>query len=278
VLSYQHDYHAGNHADVLKHSVLAVLIRALQRKTTPLRVIDTHAGSGLYDLGSAMAQHGREYEQGVARVLAANTPPAALTPYLEVLQRLNPGELRRYPGSPAMALSLLRQQDHLELFELHPQALDALRDWAGREPRVHIHRRDGFEGLMAILPPPEKRGIVLIDPAYELKTDYDRVADVLAASCRRWSNGVFVIWYPLLRQQGSAHLIRKIQRLGLPKVFQVELTVAPEVEGLRGSGLIVVNLPYQIDAELRELLPWLKLCLGKNHPGSSVAVWLTSTR
>jgi len=225
-----------------------------------------------------MAQHGREYEHGVARVMAANNPPAALAPYLEVLATLNTGDLRNYPGSPALALSLLRESDHLELFELHPQAMEALRDWAGREARVHIHRRDGFEGLPAILPPPEKRGIVLIDPAYELKTDYDRVADVLATSCHRWPNGIFVIWYPLLRHQGSAHLIRKIQRLGLPKVFQVELTVAPEGEGLRGSGLLIVNLPYQIDTGLGELLPWLKLRLGTNHSGSYVAEWLTSTR
>jgi 23S rRNA (adenine2030-N6)-methyltransferase len=274
LLSYQHDYHAGNHADVLKHAVLALLIRALQRKISPLRVIDTHAGSGLYDLSSPMAQHGREYERGVARVMAASDPPATVAPYLEVLEQLNHGDLNRYPGSPAFALSLLREQDHLELFELHPQALEALRQWAGREPRVHIHRRDGFEGLPAIVPPPEKRGIVLIDPAYEQKTDYDRVADVLATSCRRWPNGVFVIWYPLLRQQGSAHLIRKIQRLGLPKVFQVELTVAPEGEGLRGSGLIIVNLPYQVDEALGQLLPWLTSRLSTGGDGTWTSEWL----
>ena len=263
MLSYQHDYHAGNHADVLKHSVLAILIRALQRKNAPLRIIDTHAGSGTYDLEGALAQQGREFERGAARVFGAPAPPACIAPYLEALATANPeGALRRYPGSPQLALSLLRPADQLELFELHPQAVAALRANFRRHRQVHIHRRDGFEGMLAVVPPKERRGLVLIDPSYERKADFALAAEAAARAHARWTNGVLVLWYPLIEHSGSAQLLGSLGKLGLPKAFRVELEVVPAGPGLRGSGLVIANLPYEADRDLRSLLPWLARRLG----------------
>lgn len=274
VLSYQHDYHAGNHADVLKHSVFAMLIRALQRRPAPIRIIDCHAGSGLYDLEAPLAQRGREFERGAARVLAAPQPPASLLPYLDALKALNTdGTLRRYPGSPQLALSLLREHDHLELFELHPQASAALHGHFRRQRRVHIHRRDGFEGVLAVLPPKEHRGIVLIDPSYEQKNEFARVAATLADAYGRWAGGVFVVWYPLIRHAGSARLIADLRKLKLPKAFLVELELEPDAAGLRGSGLVIANLPYQAEREVAALLPWLRRALA-GDAGGSRAEWL----
>lgn len=275
MLSYQHEYHAGNHADVLKHAVLAAIIRSLQRKPTPIRVIDTHAGSGTYDLGSALTQRHREFETGAALVFAARDAPACFMPYLEVLRALNPGgELTRYPGSPQLALKLLRSEDQLELFELHPQGLAALRACCAQERRAHIHERDAFEGLVAVVPPQERRGVVLIDPSYEEKDEFQRVVNVLAAAHRRWSNGIYLVWYPLISRAGSERLLAALWGLALPRCFRVELEPAPESRGLRGSGLVIVNLPYQLDAELAVLLPWLDSKLSRSARSRSSADWL----
>ncbi len=271
MLSYQHEYHAGNHADVLKHGVLAILIRALQRKPAPIRVLDSHAGSGLYDLDAPAAQQGREHERGIAPVLArAAAAPAALAPYLETVARLNPGgRLRRYPGSARLAFELLREQDELELFELHPQASAALRAELGREPKVHIHRRDGFEGLVAVVPPRERRGIALVDPSYERKSEFDDVASTIAAAQKRWAGGVYMVWYPLISNRTAArfaeHGLRQLAPRGL---YRVELAVAaPDSKGLRGSGLLIFNLPHRVDAELNALLPWLHATLAPRGLG-----------
>jgi 23S rRNA (adenine2030-N6)-methyltransferase len=279
MLSYQHDYHAGSHADVLKHSVLALLIEALKRKPAALRVIDSHAGSGGYDLEGALAQRGREFATGVSCVLEAPDPPAPLGPYLGALNSLNtPGALRYYPGSPQLALSLLRPHDHLELFELHPQALEALQTRFGRERQVHMHRRDGFEGLVAVVPPQERRGLALIDPSYERKDEFARVARCVAEAFKRWRNGVYVIWYPLIRHAGPELLVKQLSKLSLPRLFRVELeVVARDAPGLRGSGLAIANLPYEVDAALLELLPWLHRRLAVDGAGAWRAHWLSES-
>lgn len=275
MLSYQHEYHAGNHADVLKHSVLALLIRALQRKPKPLRVLDTHAGSGLYDLGSPEAQRGREFERGIARVLGERPVPPELASYVETVESCNEGELRIYPGSPGIARSLLREIDHLELFELHPRAHAALEKTFRRDRRVHVHRRDGFEGVLGVVPPPERRGLVLIDPSYETQNDFTRVLDVVPALHRRWANGVIAVWYPLLRSPEARAFVRRLGALELPRLFQVELEVEPAGSfGLRGSGLVIANLPYGVDAELETLAPWLHRRLAVDGAGGFRAAWL----
>jgi 23S rRNA (adenine2030-N6)-methyltransferase len=275
LLSYQHDYHAGNHADVLKHSVLALLIRALQRKPTPLRIIDSHAGSGIYDLGSELAERHREFETGAGLIMQARDPPTCLRPYLDILRSVNPdGTLRRYPGSPEVAARHLRATDHLELFELHPQAVAALRKHYSRNSQAHVHRRDGFEGLAAAVPPKERRGIALIDPAYEDKDDFDRAAKLVGVAHKRWANGVYMIWYPLIRHAGPDRLIEALRKLSIPRKLRVELEVAPNSEGLRGSGLVVGNLPFQVETELRQLVPWLGRVLAQSADATHSVRWL----
>lgn len=276
MLSYQHEYHAGNHADVLKHVVLTLLIQALQRKPSSLRVIDTHAGSGTYDLTSPAAQRGREYERGIARVLAADEPLPEIASYLKAVKSLNrQGALRHYPGSPQIARTLLRPQDQLELFELHPQAVSSLETTFGRDAQTHLHRRDAFEGISAVLPPPERRGIVLIDPSYELGTDFTHVLSALATGHRRWSNGVFAIWYPLVDKPGVDRFLRQLENLPMPKVFDARLEVAAVgTPGLRGSGLVIVNLPFGVDEQLGRVLPWLHRHLAPEGAGRWQARWL----
>jgi len=259
MLSYQHEYHAGNHADVLKHAVLALAIRALQRKDTALHVLDAHAGSGMYDLSAPEARRHGESATGIRRVLARRPRPAELAPYLEAVQAHEDGpHLRRYPGSPAVARHLLRPQDRLTLLELHGRALTRLRRLFARDAQVHLHARDSFEGLPALLPPPERRGLVLVDPAYEVKDDFARVADLLAACYRRFPTGVYLLWYPLIADPRAGRFPEQVAALGIRRILRAELTVLPpDHPGLRGSALLLVNPPFGLEAQLRVLLPWL---------------------
>lgn len=276
MLSYQHEYHAGNHADVLKHAVFVRVLQALAGKDKPLRVLDAHAGSGLYDLGSREARRHAEHAGGIARVLAAADPPPALVPYLEAVRACNGGRsLRRYPGSPWLAHSLLRPADHLVLMELHPRALGTLRRLYGRDPQVHVHERDSFEGLPALLPPPERRGLVLIDPSYELKDDYARVTGLLADCHRRWPTGVFLLWYPLVRGRAGERLPARIAALGMRRVYHIAIEVEGRgFDGMRGSGMLAVNLPFGLDTELAALAPWLWRTLATQGRGGPRAGWL----
>lgn len=264
MLSYQHDYHAGNHADVLKHSVLALVIRALQKKPAPVRVIDSHAGSGIYDLTSREARKTAESAGGIGRVLAAPSPPAELTPYLDAVRAANEpacqggGGPDRYPGSPEVARRLLRQDDHLELLELHPAALARLRRQYGRERNIHFHGRDAFEGLPALLPPRERRGVVLVDSAFEVKSDFAGVAGLLGACHHRWRDGVYLAWYPLIRHPLAERFPAKVRATGIPKLLQVELQVEIDAfAGMRGSGVLIANPPFGLEGQLNTLLPWL---------------------
>ncbi len=276
MLSYQHEYHAGNHADVLKHAVLTLVIRALQRKPGAIRVLDGHAGSGAYDLGSREARRNAEHQQGIARLLDTAAPPGELNDYLGVVRAMNRGgALRFYPGSPALARALLRPGDHLELLELHPRAVAALRRRFGGDRQVHIHERDCFEGLPALCPPPERRGVVLIDPSYEVKDDLRRVAGLLAACHHRWPAGVYMVWYPLLAERAAQRFPEKIAATGIRRIYRAELRVqADGFAGLRGSGMLVVNLPFGLETSIASLLPWLAERLAIAGPGRSLAHWL----
>jgi 23S rRNA (adenine2030-N6)-methyltransferase len=282
MLSYQHDYHAGNHADVLKHSVLALVIRALQRKDTPLRVLDVHAGSGIYDLRSGEARKNAEFAGGIDRVRGANAPPAEVSDYLDAVRALNGpgddkgGELRLYPGSPQVARHLLRPQDHLELLELHPAALGRLHRNFGRDPRVHIHDRNAFEGLPALVPPKEKRGVVLIDSAYEVKEDFTAVVELLKTCHRRWASGVCIVWYPLIRHPLAERFTAKVRATAIPGILHAELRVEAEgFNGMRGSGLCIVNAPFGLDQKLNVLLPWLWAKLKNDDRSGWKVEWLT---
>lgn len=279
MLSYQHEYHCGNHADVMKHSILALAIRALQRKDKAMRVIDAHAGSGLYDLGSAEAQRNAEFRTGISRILAAPSPPLELEPYLAAVRAMNTDAdtLRHYPGSPQVAHQLLRPQDHLELLELHPQALASLRRSFGHEARVHVHERNSYEGLPGLVPPPERRGLVLIDPSYEVRQELRAVIDTVSACHARWPGGTWLIWYPLLRDPQTARLPAKLAATGIRKIYRSELQVESEGHmGLRGSGMLIINPPYGLETALGNLVPWLWEHLANDARGGWLSEWLVS--
>jgi 23S rRNA (adenine2030-N6)-methyltransferase len=280
MLSYQHEYHFGNHADVLKHSTLALCIRALQAKESPIRVFDSHAGAGRYETGTAKAKRNPEFRNGIGRLWSLVDSPADLpkdlSPYLEVVRALNDGrELKRYPGSPLIARRLLRKQDQLALLELHPEAANALARLFARDPGTHLHFRDSYEGLPALLPPPERRGLVLIDPSYEVKEEFNRVRDLLVACHRRWPAGTFLVWYPLIRHAASGRFPSKIAASGIRDIYRVELRVEDDgFQGLRGSGVLIVNLPYGLQNRLEKLAPWLWQSLSTESRGGFRAEWL----
>ena len=276
MLSYQHEYHAGNHADVLKHAVWTLVVQALQRKPGALRLFDSHAGSGVYDLGSRAARLNAEHAEGIEKVLTMADPPAELAPYLAQVAAANPGaRLRRYPGSPALASQLLRENDHLVLMELHPQAYGSLRRSLGRAPRVHLHNRDCYEGLPALLPPAERRGAVLIDPSYESKKEYAQVAALLAACHTRWPSGTFVVWYPLLADRTAERFPARVAATGLRRIYRLALQVADDrAPGLRGSGLLIVNPPFGLTERFEMLLPALWRRLAPPGTGHAHAGWL----
>ncbi|MGF1642472.1 MAG: 23S rRNA (adenine(2030)-N(6))-methyltransferase RlmJ [Thiotrichales bacterium] len=269
MLSYRHAYHAGNHADVLKHTVYALILDYYQNKPAPFCVIDAHAGAGQYNLADAPAQMQAEYREGVARIISV-AAPERLQPYLQTLQhKAYSGELRSYPGSPVIARAFLRPQDELILLELHPADFAQLRQRFSRDRQTHVHQRDAYEGLPALVPPRIRRGVVLLDPPYELKEDYRRIPDLLMQARKKWQSACYVVWYPLMPGNPSTHLIERVTRSGLPDLLQVELwTHAPEgARGLYGSGLLIHQPPWQLADSLKDLLPWLVSRLG-NGPGA----------
>lgn len=276
MLSYQHEYHAGNHGDVLKHAVMVLALRALQRKPGAIRVLDAHAGAGSYDLKSREARRHAEHAQGILRLMAVPAPPAEALEYVQLVRRLNTGTaIRRYPGSPRLARELLRPDDQLTLLELHPRSLGALRREFRGDRQVHVHERDCFEGLPALVPPPERRGLVLIDPSYEVKEEFARVVALLQACYRRWPTGVYLLWYPLLRERQAERLISRVAASGLRKIYRAELAVqAPDFNGLRGSGLLIVNPPWGLEEQLTRLMPWLAKVLAPEGGGSTLVHWL----
>lgn len=265
MLSYRHAFHAGNHADVLKHATLVFILEYLKKKDKPFWYIDTHAGAGAYALSSPEAQKNAEFSGGVERLWRNETHPALLAPYFDAISAHNAGhsDLQVYPGSPGFAAHLLRDSDRLRLFELHPRDHAALTDYLGRDKRVQIAASDGFAGLRALLPPPPRRALVLIDPPYELKEDYQRVVSTLVDAQKRFATGTYLVWYPLLSRPEAQRLPEQLLALGLPSL-RAELTVEePSGEfGMYGSGVFVVNPPWTLAAQLEQLLPLLRDTLG----------------
>lgn len=272
MLSYRHSFHAGNHADVLKHLVLLRLLAHLNRKDGAYWVIDTHAGSGRYDLTGPQAQKLGEFREGIGRLWTREDLPAPLAEYVARVRDLNPdGRLAHYPGSPWLAWKALRSQDRLRLFELHSSDSRLLQDCfreAGRQ--VTVTAGDGIAGLKALLPPPPRRGLVLIDPSYETREDYGTVVKALRDSQQRFATGTYALWYPLLARSESRELPRRLRKLPLRSWLDVSLTVAaPRSDGLgmQGSGVFVINPPWTLEAELRECLPLLAAVLGQDGAG-----------
>lgn len=281
MFSYRHAFHAGNHADVLKHAIAVWLMRYLGNKETPVTVIDTHAGAGVYALDGGQAAKSGESATGIARLWHRGDAPPLVADYLALVKAMNPdGRLRHYPGSPWCADRVLRSQDRLRLFELHPtdaRLLDEnLRELVAQAPpgsrpargrRIIAERRDGFDALKALLPPPSRRGLVLIDPPYEDKNDYRRVVATLNDALQRFATGVYAVWYPVLQRMESRELPQRLKRLPAAEWLHVTLSIGgatPDGFGLRGSGMFILNPPWTLAPALEEAMPWLVAALGED--------------
>ena len=282
-MNYRHAFHAGNHADVLKHIVMSRIIEHLKRKDKPFRVFDAHAGVGVYALDGAEAQKTGEWQGGIAKMQAAFVPEveALLVPYRKILAELNPeGGFMRCPGSPEVIARLLRPEDRFTLNELHPDDFAALRD------RYYIDARAGITGIDATvlmkanLPPPERRGLVLIDPPYEVKNEKELALDALRFGIRRFATGIFMIWYPVKGEDFAELICTAFQNLGIPAMMKVELRVRESFAGggLAGSGLIIVNPPWGLEAELKVIVPALATRLGIGTWGQGIVEWLTAAK
>ena len=262
-MNYRHAFHAGNFADVHKHAVLTRILHYLREKQAAFRVVDTHAGAGLYDLTGPEAQRSGEWRDGIARLMPASLPAdaaALIAPFREAVAALNASDqLARYPGSPALARAFLRPQDRLTACELEPQAAAALSRNLRGDPRIKTIAIDGWTALSAYLPPKERRGLVLVDPPFEDEREFARLADGLALAHRRWATGIYMIWYPIKGRVQPDALAKRLRRFGIAKVLRSELIVAPlsDPSRLNGSGLIVVNPPWTLEKELAVLLPAL---------------------
>jgi len=267
MLAYRHAFHAGNHADVLKHVVLTLVLRYMNQKDKPYRLVDTHAGAGGYSLEGRYAQKKGEFEQGVARLWDRDDLPEAVADYLSIVRQFNPdGTLTQYPGSPAFAQMLLRAQDQLRLFELHPTDHRILASYLGAVRGAEVYDKDGFDGLKGQVPPTTRRGVVLMDPSYEGNADYGRVIASLRDALARFAEGVYMVWYPQVSKLEAAQLPKRLEALAPKGWLHARLTVQQPDSmgfGLAGSGVFVINPPYTLHAELLEVMPYLTEVLGQ---------------
>jgi 23S rRNA (adenine2030-N6)-methyltransferase len=273
MLSYRHAFHAGNHADVLKHFILVSLMRYLALKDKPFTFIDTHAGAGAYGLDAGYASQNAEYESGISRLWNQPDLPPALADYVGLIRALNPsGQLSLYPGSPYLAAKLLREQDRMRLFELHPTDVDLLgKTFPDAGGKIIVTRGDGFAGLKSLLPPPPRRALVLIDPSYEDKADYQYVFHALSDSLERFATGVYALWRPLLQRAEAQRLSERLTRIKEVEWLDVTLNVSSasrEGFGMHGSGMFIINPPWKLAETLRECLPYLAKTLGDEGGGS----------
>jgi 23S rRNA (adenine2030-N6)-methyltransferase len=271
MLAYRHAFHAGNHADVLKHAVLVAVLRHMNLKDKAWRMVDTHAGAGAYALNAPQAQKHAEHADGIGRLWAAKGLPPLLADYLAQVRAINPGGgLSLYPGSPRLARQLMRPQDQLRLYELHTTDHALLAQAFAGDDQVQVQAGDGLAGLKAQLPPPSRRGVLLIDPSYEIKTDYTAVVAACREALTRFSDAVVLVWYPQLALREAAQLPTRLKAVAQAQArkgwLNAGLTVAEPREGgfgLLGSGMFVINPPHTLKAALQETLPPLAQRLGR---------------
>jgi 23S rRNA (adenine2030-N6)-methyltransferase len=277
-MNYRHAFHAGGFADVIKHLVLVRMLVYLQEKPAPFRVIDTHAGAGLYDLASDEARRGGEWLTGIARIMQARfseTTLPLIKPYLDIVRAFNPErELKAYPGSPLIARALLRPQDRLTACEVEPKARKRLIDALRRDTQARVVDLDGWLALPAFVPPNERRGLVLVDPPYEHKDEFERLADGFSQAFAKWPTGSYLLWYPVKSRRATDDLARHVVAVagaGAPpgKCLRLEFSVAPQTAGaaLASSGLLIVNPPWTLMGELKAMLPELVKPLGQGGAG-----------
>jgi len=284
-LNYRHAFHAGNVADVFKHAVLCRILSYLTEKPAAFRVIDTHAGAGLYDLSSTEAQRGGEWQGGIGRLMAAvmagelpERAGALLKPYLDVIGALNErGSLKLYPGSPALTRAFLRADDRLIACEVEAKAAAQLERHLRNDGRIKVIAIDGWSAMTAYVPPPERRGLVLVDPPFEEEADFHRLSHALGLAHRKWATGIYALWYPIKGRGEADALAKRVRKLGIPKALRAELLVSPvkDQTRLNGSGLILVNPPWTLEGELQVLLPALAQLLAREPGAGSIRVdWL----
>jgi 23S rRNA (adenine2030-N6)-methyltransferase len=275
MFSYRHGFHAGNHADVLKHVVLVQMLSYLTAKDTPLWFVDTHAGAGAYSLDSPFARKKGEFKDGIGRLWGQSGLPPAVAEYLQQVKKFNPdGALRHYPGSPQIALQMLREPDRLQLFELHSTESEVLqKQYAKLKRRISVQPTDGFAGLKAVLPPASRRGLVLIDPSYEDKADYARVLDTMRDALQRFATGIYAVWYPQVQRPESKELPGQLQKLAGDNYNWLHASLkvmAPARDGLglHGSGMFIFNPPWKLEAALQPAMPVLVRLLGQDNKAS----------
>ena len=271
MLSYRHAFHAGNFADVLKHIVLIQLIDYLKKKDQGFCCIDTHAGAGDYRLDSSYALKNSEFSSGIAQLWQANDLPAAIAQYVHLINQANStGSMTRYLGSPLIMQALLRPQDRLFLYELHNTEVDLLRSAIGKDKQVKIFHADGLKNALGLLPPQERRGLIFIDPSYELKTDYTEVPTTLIAMHKRFATGTYALWYPVVDRNRNQAMEKMLQNSGIKNILLIELAISEDnnEHGMTASGLIIVNPPWTLKAQMQTVLPCLVEALnGTNGTG-----------
>lgn len=264
-MNYRHLYHAGNFADVLKHITLTGLILSLLRKDTPFCYLDTHAGTGYYDLLSVEAKKTNEQDTGICKLLHQANPPELVTVFLNQVEKLNQrfstensSALRYYPGSPYLVKLLMRSIDRSLLCELQPEQYELLKKSFPHDPQVAVHHLDGFLGLKAFLPPKERRGLVLIDPPYEKPDEFDRIIKMLPLALERWETGIYALWYPIKERTSTDTFLKKIAGVISRPILNIELnTYQQNTDHLNGSGMLIINPPWQFKEEITPVLSWL---------------------
>ncbi len=277
MFGYRHNFHAGNYADVVKHVVLTSLLQALQQKPKPFYLQDSHGGIGLYDLTSHEADKNREYLSGISRLWQAPNPPAAVQRYLDIVRTFNSGdELRYYPGSPRLGRALLRANDRMVVTELNTIDCETLKREFNGDRQVTVHLQDSYQGIKAYLPPTERRGLVLIDPAYELKDEYTRLVRGLQNGYQRWPTGIYALWYPLMSTTLRESFFAALKKTGIRKILTAELNISPlqTEKAMCGSGMIIINPPWQLDQQLKSELEWLWPLLSESKEGGENVEWL----
>lgn len=271
MLSYRHSYHAGNHADVLKHIVLTLCIESLKEKEKPFIYLDTHSGAGRYLLKSEHSEKTGEYLSGINLLWQQPNLPEQMNTYLSILKRYNPFDtLKYYPGSPLIAKQLLREQDKLNLTELHPTDYPLLRQEFNKDKRARVLREDGFGQLKSKLPPDSRRGLILIDPSYEIKDDYQKIPTAIYEAYKRFATGIYLIWYPVVSRTQTQKMIDGIVNLGIKRISQFELALKPDnnQKGMTASGMIVINPPWKLHEQMQSIMPWLKETLDIEKTGN----------
>ena len=272
MLSYRHAFHAGNHADVLKHCVLMLVLEYVTQKDKPFLYVDTHAGAGLYDLQSDWAKKTRDFDTGIGRIwqLDVTNIPEGMHGYLRAIKALNPqGDLHEYPGSPWLAQTMLREQDKARLFELHSKEYHYLQLLFARSKQIKTEHRDGFQGLSAVLPPAERRAVILVDPPYEVKADYQTVVESVKAAYKKFSTGIYLLWYPVVNRKFINRIERELADSGIRNILLAELAISADAEeaGMTASGMIIINPPWQLQDALKKVLPYLQQELASDDGG-----------